>query len=93
MNISAKSVRFDGESMWVELSDGRTLRVSFAWFLRLLFATPEQRQRVEIEGLGLHWEELNEDISVSGLLAERRDMTRWGRRERKRAATKTKGEA
>jgi hypothetical protein len=85
MTISPKSVRFDDASMWVELSDGRTIGVPYAWFPRLLYATPEQRERVEIGRMGLHWEELDEDISVGGLLAGRGDRTRWGRRERKRA--------
>ena len=85
MSISAKSVRFDDSSMWVELSDGRTIGEPFAWFPRLLYATPEQRERVEIGRMGLHWEELDEDISIAGLLAGRGDRTRWGRRERKRA--------
>ncbi len=85
MTISAKSVRFDDSCMWVELTDGRTLGVPFAWFPRLLYATPEQRERVEVGHFGLHWEELDEDISIAGLLAGRGDRTRWGRRERKRA--------
>lgn len=93
MTISAKSVRFDESSMWVELSDGRTLGVPFAWFPRLLFATPEQRQRVEIGRIGLHWEDLDEDISIAGLLAGRGDRTIWGRKERRRLAAKTKGAA
>jgi hypothetical protein len=71
--------------MCVELSDGRTLGAPFAWFPRLHYATPEQRERVEIGRIGLHWEELDEDISIAGLLAGRGDRTRWGRRERKRA--------
>lgn len=66
--------------------DGRTLGVPSAWFPRLLYATPEQRELVEIGRMGLHWEELDEDISVAGLLAGRGDRTKWGRRERKRAA-------
>ena len=86
MSIFAKSVRFDDASLWVELSDGRTLGVPYASFPRLLNATPEQRQRVEIGRMGLHWEELDEDISVAGLLAGRGDRTKAGRRERKRAA-------
>ena len=85
MSISAKSVRFDDSSMWVELSDGRTIGAPFAWFPRLLYATPAQRERFEIGRIGLHWEELDEDISVAGLLAGRGDRTRWGKRERKRA--------
>jgi Protein of unknown function (DUF2442) len=76
MNTSAKSVRFDADSMWVELSDGRTLAVPLAWFPRLMDATPEQRAHVEISPQGLHWDDLDEDISVQGLLEGRRDMTR-----------------
>ncbi len=69
MDISAKAVWFDDNSMWVELSDGRTLGVPYAWFPRLLNATTEQRQAVEIGRFGLHWEDIDEDISISGLLA------------------------
>jgi hypothetical protein len=76
MSISATAVRFDEHTMWVELSDGRTLGVPLAWFPRLLNATPRQREGVEISRVGLHWEEIDEDISVAGLLAGRGDMTR-----------------
>jgi hypothetical protein len=75
MIILAKAVRFDDDSMWVELSDGRTLGVPYAWFPRLLKASPEQRQAVEIGRSGLHWEAIDEDISVAGLLAVRHDQT------------------
>jgi hypothetical protein len=76
MTISATAVRFDDVTMWVELSDGRTLGVPLAWFPRLLHATPDQRARVELSRTGLHWEEIDEDISVAGLLTGRGDMTR-----------------
>ncbi len=76
MNTSPKSVRFDDDSMWVELSDGRKLGIPLAWFPRLLHATPEQRQRCELSIGGIHWEELDEDVSVAGLLAGRGDSTR-----------------
>ena len=75
MNISAKAVGFDDDSMWVELSDGRTIGVPYAWFPRLLNATPKQREAVEIGCFGLRWEDIDEDISVAGLLAGRRDQT------------------
>jgi Protein of unknown function (DUF2442) len=75
MNSSAKNVRFDDYTMWVELEDGRTLGVPLAWFPRLLHATPEQRTHCEIGMFGLHWEDLDEDISIEGLLAGRGDMT------------------
>lgn len=76
MIISATSVRFDEHTMWVDLTDGRTLGVPLAWFPRLLHAAPAQRERVEISRTGLHWEALDEDISIAGLLAGRSDMTR-----------------
>jgi hypothetical protein len=47
-----------------------------AWFPRLLRARPEAWSRVEISRVGLHWENLDEDISISGLLAGRSDMTK-----------------
>ena len=76
MSISPKTVRFDENSMWVELSDGRVLGVPLAWFPRLLQAKPEQRQGCELSKAGLHWDKLNEDISIAGLLAGRGDQTR-----------------
>jgi hypothetical protein len=76
MNTSAKTVWFDENSMWVGLVDGRTLGIPLAWFPRLLHATPEQRQKFELTVSGIHWDELDEDISVAGLLAGRGDATR-----------------
>ena len=76
MNTSAKSVRFDDNSMWVDLSDGRILAVPLAWFPRLLHAAPEQRLKFEISQHGLHWDELDEDISIAGLLSGTGDLTR-----------------
>ena len=76
MTISATTVRFDEHTMWVDLSDGRILGVPLAWFPRLLNASPEARARVEISRIGLHWEDLDEDISITGLLAGRGDVTR-----------------
>ena len=76
MDLSAMSVHFDAHTMWVELSDGRTLGVSLACFPRLLLTSPEQRARVELTRVGLHWDEIDEDVSVPELLAGRGDMTR-----------------
>lgn len=69
MNISAIELSFDESMMWVDLSDGRKLGVPLAYFPRLLRATPEQRLQYEMSGngTGLHWEALDEDISVEGL--------------------------
>lgn len=76
MSISATAVRFDDDTMWVDLTDGRTLGVPLAWFPRLLHATPAERERVELSRVGLHWENIDEDISIAGLLAGRGDVTR-----------------
>lgn len=76
MNTSPRSVRFDNTTFWVELSDGRVIGTPLTWFPRLQHATPEQRERVELSPLGLHWDELDEDISVAGLLAGLGDRTR-----------------
>lgn len=76
MTTSAKAVRFDADSMWVDLSDGRIIAVPLAWFPRLLHASDEQRAQVEFSRSGLHWAALDEDISVAGLLAGIGDQTR-----------------
>ena len=82
MTISARaiSVDFDDDQMWVHLEDGRTLGVPLAWFPRLLQGTPDLRRAVSISPNGLHWEDLDEDISIAGLLAGRGDITRAPRR-------------
>lgn len=78
MHISVKSVRFDDQMMWVSLSDGRMLGVPIRWFPRLLNATSMQREQWEVgpDGDGLHWDEIDEDISLAGLLAGRADRTK-----------------
>lgn len=77
MSTLANSVRFDEAMMWVNLVDGRQLGVPLAFFPRLLQATPTQRAAFQISGggLGLHWDELDEDISVPALMAGKADMT------------------
>ncbi len=67
----ARRIWFDNDNLWVELTDARQISVPLAYFPRLLKATSEQRSRYEISGggTGLHWDELDEDISVPGLLA------------------------
>ena len=63
-----KHVRFDEASMWVTLNDGRVVGVPLAWYPRLLHATPEQLARVELSPSGMHWDEIDEDLSVRGIL-------------------------
>jgi hypothetical protein len=74
----ARDVTFDEDNMWVELADGRRLGVPLAYFPRLLNATRKQRENFVISGggLGLHWDELDEDISVRGLVLGVGDRTR-----------------
>ena len=72
---SPVSVRFDDAQMWVELEDGRTLGIPLVWFSRLLRGSPQQRESFFLSPDGIHWEELDEDISIAGLLAGRGDMT------------------
>ena len=75
MSTSANAVRFDDDSMWVDLDDGRRMAVPLAWFPRLLAATPEQRAQFEPRPRGIHWEALDEDVSIDGLLAGQGDRT------------------
>ena len=71
----ATAVRFDEDSFWVELEDGRVLGIPLVWYPRLLRGSPEARAKVSISPGGLHWDKLDEDISIAGLLAGRGDMT------------------
>jgi hypothetical protein len=74
----ARKITFDSDTMWIELADGRRLGVPLAYFPRLLNATPQQRESYEISGggTGLHWDEIDEDISVEYLLLGIADRTR-----------------
>ena len=67
----AKNVKVTSDSLNVDLSDGRSIITPLAWFPRLLHATQEERNRWRLigGGHGIHWEEIDEDISVEGLLA------------------------
>ena len=67
----AKSVSFDEEMMHVLLTDGRCISIPIIWFPLLRDATPDQRKKYEIGGGGtsLHWPDLDEDLSVAGLLS------------------------
>lgn len=78
MTTSPTAVRFEDDTLWVSLSDGRTIAAPLTWFPRLLEAAPEQRAQVELSKNGLHWDALNEDISVAGLLAGQPDLSTRG---------------
>jgi hypothetical protein len=69
-DIRVRSVTVDSERLTVDLMDGRSISVPLAWYPRLLDATPEQRQHVVVAGggYGLHWPDIDEDLSTEGLL-------------------------
>jgi hypothetical protein len=89
-DVFARSVSFSEDSMTVLLDDGRSLSVPLVWYPRLLDGSSEERARYELigNGEGIHWPDLDEDISVEGLLAGRRSaesprsLAKW-REERK----------
>ena len=69
----AEAVKVTGDTLSVDLSDGRTISVPLAWFPRLLHASPGERKNWRLigKGQGIHWVDVDEDVSVEGLLAGR----------------------
>jgi hypothetical protein len=88
MAAMAESVCSSDDSLTVRLDDGRSLSVPLAWYPRLLDGTQAERENYELigGGEGIHWPELDEDISIEGLLAGRRSaesassLARWRRK-------------
>jgi Protein of unknown function (DUF2442) len=70
----ATSVRVSDDSLVVDLTDGRTVSAPLAWYPRLLHGTVSERKDYLLigEGVGIHWPQLDEDISVDGILAGRK---------------------
>lgn len=85
------------DTLSVDLSDGRTISVPIGWFPRLEHASPEERTswRLIGKGQGIHWADLDEDISVEGLLAgkpsgeSQRSLKKWlqNRQARRKSAS------
>ncbi|CAG0963722.1 hypothetical protein ANRL3_01051 [Anaerolineae bacterium] len=81
----ASDVTVSEDSLTVDLVDGRTIIAPLAWFPRLWHGTPEERKDLELIGDGtiIHWIQLDEDLSVTGLLAGRKSgesqesLTKW----------------
>ena len=81
----AQDLRIDQDALTVNLADGRTLSVPLVWFPRLIHGTPAERNNWRFigHGEGIHWPDLDEDISVSSLLLGRRSgeaagsLNRW----------------
>jgi len=95
----AEDVRVTSDSLIVDLSDGRTILVPVEWFPRLLNATPEERSNWRLigKGRGIHWEDMDEDISVEGLLAGRpsgesqRSFKKWISQRQSRLTRRSTG--
>ena len=68
---NAEEVNITEDTLSVDLSDGRTISVPLAWFPRIVHATEEERNNWRLigKGHGIHWNDIDEDISVEGLLA------------------------
>ena len=81
----AVEVQVTEQELTVELADGRTISAPIAWYPRLAHGTPKERRRWELigDGEGIHWPELDEDISVAGLLLgkpsgeSQKSLQRW----------------
>ena len=81
----AENVSVTEDSLIVDLDDGRTISVPLAWFPRLLHSTVEERNNWRLigKGAGVHWPDLDEDISVKGILLgkpsgeSQRSFKRW----------------
>ena len=70
ISVLAVAVQIDGDALRVQLADGREISVPLEWFPRLRDATVEQRSHWRLigQGVGIHWEDLDEDLAVAGLL-------------------------
>jgi hypothetical protein len=97
----AEDVRVTNDSLIVDLSDGRTISVPLEWFPRLIHATPAERSNWRLIGrrVGIHWESIDEDISVEGLLAGRpsgesqRSFKKWIAQRQSRRTRHSTGRA
>jgi hypothetical protein len=74
LDVRAAEVRVSEAELTVDFEDGRTLSVPLAWYPRLEHAKPKERRNFEIGAFGIHWPELDEDISYRGLLLGRRSQ-------------------
>lgn len=77
-SLKATRVHFDSDKFSVYLSDGRVIGVPLAWFPRLLHSNEDQREKVRISSRGLHWDALDEDISIAALIAGLGDQSVMG---------------
>ena len=82
--VTALRVEITDDTITVDLSDGRTLSAPLAWYPRLSHGTPDERKRWRLiaEGLGIHWPDLDEDVSIENLLAGKRSAESQGSLQR-----------
>ena len=73
LEARAEKVKVTGKELIVHLVDGRRLEVPLSWFPKLLHAAPAKRNRFRLigDGIGIHWPDLDEDLSISGLMASK----------------------
>jgi hypothetical protein len=82
-DIEATNVVVTAHHLTVDLSDGRTISVPLSWYPRLMHGTAAERSNVEISPMGLHWPDLDEDLSIDGIITGRRSaesaksLQRW----------------
>ncbi|MCM2306258.1 MAG: DUF2442 domain-containing protein [Sulfuritalea sp.] len=81
---NAQHVSVTDNTLTVDLEDGRTLSAPLGWYPRLANATPEEREhwRLVGQGSGIHWDDIDEDISIEGLLLGKRSGESQGSFER-----------
>ena len=92
-----ENVTVSNDTLCVDLSDGRSIFVPLAWYPRLMHASSAERKRWRMigRGVGIHWEDIDEDISVEGLLAgkpsgeSQASFSKWLAKRSSRAATRT----
>ena len=71
-DLRARSVEFTTTELVVTLADGRRIATPLAWYPRLLRASAAERQNYEIMPMGIHWPDIDEDLSIAGMLKGRR---------------------
>jgi len=73
-DLRAQEVEVHEDTLVISLTDGRVISVPLAWFPRLWYGTPTERANFEVIGDGnyIHWPDLDEDLSISGIMAGRR---------------------
>jgi len=96
---TAVDVKVSRDALRVDLSDGRTISVPLTWYPRLLHGTSDERENWRLigKGQGIHWEDLDEDVSVDGLLSghasgeSQPSLKKWLERRSSRITTRSSG--